>query len=138
MNNYNPNITLGIKNKIFSNYIMPSNNTIFNSGKYSGKTFKDVYDNYPEYVNCISTHKYLKNREKIIKEEMEYNKTNKNFKENTKVFSRLNYYYKNGYFNDIERDDAIEITKYLINNKISIKFISFVSQYLELSKIKII
>ena len=61
MNNYNSNIALGIKNKIFSNYIMSSNNTIFNSGKYSGKTFKDVYDNYPEYVNFISTHKYLKN-----------------------------------------------------------------------------
>ena len=40
---------------------MPSNNTIFNSGKYSEKTFKDVYDNYPEYVHFISTHKYLKN-----------------------------------------------------------------------------
>ena len=75
---------------------------------------------------------------KIIKKKMKYNKTNKNFKENTRIFSRLNYYYKNGYFNDIERDDAIEITKYLINNKLSIKFIPFVSQYLELSKIKII
>ena len=68
---------------------------------------------------------------------MEYNKTNKNFKENARIFSRLNYYYKNGYFNNIEKDDAIEI-KYLINNKLSIKFIPFVSQYLELSKIKII
>ena len=89
--------------------------------------------------NCeYSRRYYLKNREKIIKEKMEYNKTNKNFKENTRIFSLLNYYYKNGYFNDIERDDAIEITKYLINNKLSIKFIPFVSQYLELSKIKII
>ena len=61
MNNYNSNIALGIKNKIFSDYIMSSNNTIFNSGKYSGKTFKDVYDNYPKYVHFISTHKYLKN-----------------------------------------------------------------------------
>ena len=89
--------------------------------------------------NCeYSRRYYLRNREKIIKEKMEYNKTNKNFKENARIFSRLNYYYKNGYFNDIERDDAIEITKYLINNKLSIKFIPFVSQYLELSKIKII
>ena len=89
--------------------------------------------------NCEDSGKYyLKNREKIIKEKMEYNKTNKNFKENTRIFSRLNYYYKNGYFNDIKIDDAIEITKYLINNKLSIKFIPFVSQYLELSKIKII
>ena len=69
---------------------------------------------------------------------MEYNKTNKNFKENTRIFSRLNYYYKNGYFNDVERYEATEITKYLINNKLSIKFILFVTQYLELSKIKII
>ena len=61
MNNYNSNIALEIKNKTFSNYIMPSNDTIFNSGKYSGKTFKDVYDNHPEYVHFISTHKYLKN-----------------------------------------------------------------------------
>ena len=89
--------------------------------------------------NCeYSRRYYLRNREKIIKEKMEYNKTNKNFKENARIFSRLNLYYKNGYFNDIERDDAIEITKYLINNKLSIKFIPFVSQYLELSKIKII
>ena len=41
---------------------MPSDNTIFNSGKYSGKTFKEVYDKYPEYVNFISSHKYLKNQ----------------------------------------------------------------------------
>ena len=81
---------------------------------------------------------YLKNREKIIKEKMEYNKTNKNFRENTRIFNRLNYYYKKGYFNDIERNEAIEITKYLINNKLSIKFILFVKKYLELSRIKII
>ena len=81
---------------------------------------------------------YLRNREKIIKEKMEYNKTNKNFRENARIFSRLNYYYKNGYFNDITRDEAIEITKYLINNKLSIKFIPYVSQCLEFSKIKII
>ena len=81
---------------------------------------------------------YFKNREKIIKEKMEYNKTNKNFKENTRIVSRLNYYYKNGYFNDTSRDEAREITKYLINNKLSIKFIPYVSQCLELSKIKII
>ena len=56
---------------------------------------------------------------------MEYNKTNKNLKENTRIFSRLNYYYKNRYFNDIERDDAIEITKYLINNKFIYKIHSF-------------
>ena len=86
--------------------------------------------------NCEYNRKYyLKNREKIIKEKMEYNK---NFKENTRIVSRLNYYYKNGYFNDISRDEAREITKYLMNNKLSIKFIPYVSQCLEFSKIKII
>ena len=62
MNNYNIISVSGIKNIISTNYIMPSNNTIFYSGKHSGKTFKYVYDNYPEYVYFISTHKYLKNR----------------------------------------------------------------------------
>ena len=89
--------------------------------------------------NCEYNRKYyLRNREKIIKEKMEYNKSNKNFNKNTRIFSRLNYYYKNGYFIDISRDEAIEIAKYLINNKLSIKFIPFVSQYLELSKIKMV
>ena len=97
------------------------------------KNFRDIEI---KNRNCEYSKKYyLKNREKIIKEKMEYNKTNKNFRENTRIFSRLNYYYKNGYFDNIERDDAIEITKYLINNKLSRKFIPFVSQYLELSKI---
>ena len=65
--------------------------------------------------NCEYNKKYyLNNREKIINKKMEYNKTNKNFKENTRILSRLNYYYKNGYFIDISRDEAIEITKYLI------------------------
>ena len=87
--------------------------------------------------NCEYSRKYyLNNREKIIKEKKKYNKTNKNFRENTRIFSRLNYYYKNRYFNYVERDEAIEITKYLINNKLSIKFIPFVSQCIELSKKK--
>ena len=89
--------------------------------------------------NCEYNRKYyLNNREKIIKKKMKYNKNNKNFKQNARRFSRLNYYYKNGYFNDVERDEAREITKYLINNKLSIKFLPFVSQCIELSKIKII
>ena len=88
--------------------------------------------------NCEYNRKYyFRNREKIIKEKMEYNKFNKKFKENTRVFSRLNYYYKNGYFIDISTDEAREI-KYLMNNKLSIKFIRYVSQCLEFSKIKII
>ena len=57
----NINHVSGINKKNSTNYIMSSNNTIFNLGKYSGKTFKDVYDNYPEYVYFISTHKYFKN-----------------------------------------------------------------------------
>ena len=89
--------------------------------------------------NCEYNRKYyFRNREKIVKEKMAYNKTNKNFKENTRIVSRLNYYYKNGYFIDISRDEAREITKYLMNNKLSIKFIPYVSQCLEFSKIKII
>ncbi len=100
------------------------------------KLFKELEQRNRRYE--YNRRYYLKNREKIIKEKMEYNKTNKNFKENTRIFSRLNYYYKNGYFNDISRDEAIEITKYLMNNKLSIKFIPYVSQCLEFSKIKII
>ena len=61
MINNNINHVSGINKKYSTNYIMSSNNTVFNSGKYLGKTFKDVYDNHPEYVNFISTHKYLKN-----------------------------------------------------------------------------
>ena len=61
VNNNNINCVSGINKIISSNYIMYSNNTVFNSGKYSGKTFKEVYNKYPEYVNFISTHKYLKN-----------------------------------------------------------------------------
>ena len=100
------------------------------------KFFRDIEK---KNRNCEYNRKYyLRNREKIIKEKMVYNKTNKNFRENARIFSRLNYYYKNGYFIDISRDEAIEITKYLINNKLSIKFIPFVSKYLELSKIKIV
>ena len=60
MINNNINHVSGIKKKNSTNYIMSSNNTVFDSEKYSGKTFKDVYDNYPEYVHFISTHKYLK------------------------------------------------------------------------------
>ena len=100
------------------------------------KLFKDIEHKNRRAEN--DRRYYLKNREKIIKEKMEYNKTNKNFKENTRIVSRLNYYYKNGYFIDISRDEAREITKYLMNNKLSIKFIPYVSQCLEFSKIKII
>ena len=57
----NINHVSGINKKNSTNYIMSSNNTVFDSGKYSGKTFKEVYNKYPEYVNFISTHKYLKN-----------------------------------------------------------------------------
>ena len=48
MINNNNNHVSGIK-KNSTNYIMSSNNSIFDSGKYSGKTFKEVYDKYPEY-----------------------------------------------------------------------------------------
>ena len=61
MNNYNIYSVSGINKIISTNYIMPSDNIILNSGKHSGKTFKHVYDKYPKYVYFISTHKYLKN-----------------------------------------------------------------------------
>ena len=61
MNNYNIHSVSRINNLIYTNYIIPSDNIIFKSGKHSGKTFKHVYDKYPEYVYFISTHKYLKN-----------------------------------------------------------------------------
>ena len=47
----------------------------------------------------------------------------------------MNYYFKNGTFENVNRSEALNITKYLINNNLSIKYILFVSEYLELSKI---
>ena len=81
---------------------------------------------------------YLKNRERLIKKYTEYCKHYEKAQENTRLYNRVKYYYNNGTFKNINRNEAIEITKYLINNNLGIKYIPFVIEYLELSKIKII
>ena len=43
----------------------------------------------------------------------------------------MNHYFKNGTFENVNRNDTLNITKYLINNNLSIKYIPFVSEYLE-------
>ena len=44
----------------------------------------------------------------------------------------MNYYFKNRTSENVNRSDALNITNYLINNNLSIKYIPFVSEYLEL------
>ena len=100
------------------------------------KLYKDI-----EYISKKSEYNrryYLKHRERLITKYTEYSKHYEKAQENTKLYNRVKYYYNNGTFKNVDRNEAIEITKYLINNNLSIKYIPFVSQYLELSKIKII
>ena len=80
---------------------------------------------------------YLKNREKLIKKYTEYNKHYEKAQENTRLYKRLEYYIKKNIFNDVNRSDAIEITQYLINNNLSIKFIEFVKYWHELINMSI-
>ena len=80
---------------------------------------------------------YLKHRERLIKENTEHFKHYEKRFFNTRLYNRVKYYYNNGTFKNVNRNEAIEITKYLINNNMSIKYIPFVKEYLELSKIKI-
>ena len=88
--------------------------------------------------NCQYARKfYYNNREKIIKEKTEYSKHYEKHNENSNLYTRVKYYCKKGYFENVDRNEAIEITNYLINNNLSIKYIPFVKEYLELSKIKI-
>ena len=80
-----------ITREIINKQIDACNNQLKNK-----KNFRDIET---KNRNCEYNRKYyLNNRKKIIKKKMKYNKTNKNFKENTRIFSRLNYNYKNGYF----------------------------------------
>ena len=81
---------------------------------------------------------YLKHRERLIKENTEHFKHYEKRFFNTRLYNRVKYYYNNGTFKNVNRNEAIEITKYLINNNLGIKYIPFVIEYLELSKIKII
>ena len=100
------------------------------------KLFKDLEQkNRKAEYNRIY---YLKHRERLIKKYTEYCKHYEKAQENTRLYNRVKYYYNNGTFKNVNRNEAIEITKYLINNNMSIKYIPFVKEYLELSKIKII
>ena len=76
---------------------------------------------------------YLKNREKIIKQKMGYNKNYEKQNEISNLHRRIRYYFKKDYF--INREEAIKITNYLINNNLSIKFIEFVKYWFELINI---
>ena len=95
------------------------------------KLFKDL-----EY-KCKKTEYnrryYLKNRERLIKENMEYNKHYEKRNEISNLYGRIRYYFKKGYFNN--REEAIKITNYLINNNLSIKFIEYVKYWFELINI---
>ena len=83
--------------------------------------------------NCQYARKfYYNNREKIIKEKTEYSKHYEKHNENSNLYTRVKYYYNKGYFNDIERNQAVEITRYLIKNKLSSKNIEYVKFWLSL------
>ena len=83
--------------------------------------------------NCeYSRRYYLKNRERLIKKYTEYCKHYEKAQENTRLYKRLEYYIKKNIFNDVNRSDALEITKYLINNNLSIKHIEYVKYWFEL------
>ena len=97
------------------------------------KLFKDIERKNKRYE--YNRRYYLNNREKLIKRNMEYNKHFEKHNEISNLHGRIRYYFKKGYFNN--REDALNITNYLINNNLSIKYIPFVKEYLELSKIKI-
>ena len=86
--------------------------------------------------HCESQRRYyLKNRERIIRENTEYSKTYVHHAENSKLYKRLEYYIKKGLFDDIDRDTAKEITQYSINNKLTIKNLEYVKFYIMLPKI---
>ena len=86
--------------------------------------------------NCQYARKfYYNNREKIIKEKTEYSKHYEKAHENSILYTRVKYYYNKGYFNDIERNQAVEITRYLIKNKLSSKNIEYVKYWFELINI---
>ena len=63
---------------------------------------------------------------------MEYNKHYEKHNENSNLYTREKYYCKKGYFENVDRNDALNITNYLINNNLSIKFIEYVKYWFEL------
>ena len=76
---------------------------------------------------------YVNNREKIIKKHIEYNKNYERHNSISNLHGRIRYYFKKGYFNNGE--DTLNITNYLINNNLSIKFIEYVKYWFELIEI---
>ena len=95
------------------------------------KLFKDIEHKNRRYE--YNRRYYLNNREKLIKRNMEYNKHFEKHNEISNLHGRIRYYFKKGYF--INREEAIKITNYLINNNLSIKFIEFVKYWFELINI---
>ena len=96
----------------------------------NSKLFKDLEQKNKRYE--YNRRYYLKNREKLIKKYTEYCKHYEKAQENTRLYKRLEYYIKKDIFNDVNRSDALEITKYLINNNLSIKYIEYVKYWFEL------
>ena len=78
---------------------------------------------------------YLKNREIIIRKNIEHNKLYHKYNENNNLYNRVKYYFKKGYLNGINKNEAMEITKYLIDNHLSIKYINYVREWFELINI---
>ena len=110
--------TMEMSSEIINNQIIQLENE---------KLFKDIEH---KNRNCQYARKfYYNNREKIIKEKTEYSKHYEKARENTNLYTRVKYYYNKGYFDDIERKKAVEITKYLINNKLSSKNIEYVKYW---------
>ena len=99
----------------------------------NSKLFKDLeYKCKKSEYNRIY---YLKHRERLIKENTEYFKHYEKKEYYTRLYNRMNYYNKNGTFKDVNREDALNITEYLINNNLSYKYIEFVKYWFELINI---
>ena len=91
------------------------------------KVFKDLESKFKK--SEYNRRYYLKNRERLIKENTEHFKHYEKKEYYTRLYNRMNYYFKNGTFENVNRSDALNITKYLINNNLCIKYIPFVSEY---------
>ena len=94
------------------------------------KLFKELEQKNKRYE--YNRRYYLKNREKLIKKYTEYSKHYEKAHENNNLYKRLEYYIKKNILNDVNKSDAIEITKYLINNNLTIKHIEYVKYWFEL------
>ena len=113
--------------EIINNYIEES---------YNKKLLQDMTYKAKRYET--NRKYYLKNKIDLDKKHTEYSKTYAYFNPKCNLFTRLNYYKKKGLFEDMKRSEAIEVTNYLINNNLTIKYIEYVTFFLELSKIKMI